>query len=107
MWFVGAGLLGGDVESVAARLRGVELKAQEHEADMAVFERDHTALDLRVKRLEGELEDLRRQRIEAYARWWNTREDRDRALHIARRLRRRLERVRRRRLRPVDGYAEG
>ncbi|MBB6170699.1 chromosome segregation ATPase [Nocardiopsis mwathae] len=104
---MGAGRAGGDIESVAARLRSAELKAQEHEADMAVFERDHTALDARVKRLESELEDLRHRRIEAYARWWNTREDRDRSLHIARRLRRRLERARRRRLRAVGGYAEG
>ncbi|MBB4930172.1 chromosome segregation ATPase [Lipingzhangella halophila] len=93
-------------EELAAQLRRAECDAGAHEADMAVFERDHADIDTRVERLEAELSALRQRRIEAYARWWNAREDRDRSLHIARRLRRRLERTRRR-LRYLEGYAGG
>ncbi|PSK96596.1 hypothetical protein CLV63_111192 [Murinocardiopsis flavida] len=63
---------------------------------MEVFGREHAAVDRKVREIEAELEELRRRRVEAYAEWWNAREDRDRSLHIARRLRRRLERARRR-----------
>ncbi|WP_046471498.1 hypothetical protein [Allosalinactinospora lopnorensis] len=106
MWFVGAGRensVAAQAEDIVAQLRRAECEAGAYEADMAVFERDHAELDRCVQRLEAELSALRQRRIEAYARWWNAREDRDRSLHIARRLRRRLERVRRR-FRSLEGY---
>lgn len=105
-----------------ARLRRVEEEAGARAGSMEVYGREHAAVDRKVREIEAELEDLRRRRIETYAEWWNAREDRDRSLHIARRLRRRLERARRRgaeievapeqerstgRSFDLDGYAEG
>ncbi|MDA8372106.1 MAG: hypothetical protein M0026_19885 [Nocardiopsaceae bacterium] len=108
MWFVGPGRSrgGADAESVAAQLRRTECEIGEHEAALTIFKHAHRELDQRVRRMEEDLETLRRERLEAYVRWWNEREDRDRARHVARRLRRRLHRVRRR-IRPMGGYAEG
>ncbi|GAA3735932.1 septation ring formation regulator EzrA [Spinactinospora alkalitolerans] len=98
------------VDGLTARIDRAERDADAHEAVMAVHEREHAELARRVRLLETELDVLRRERIDAYARWWNAREDRDRTRHIARRLRRRLQRLRRRL--PVvggcaDGYVEG
>lgn len=73
-----------------------EQEAEARTADMAAYQRDHIDLDHLVRRLEAELEDLRQRRVEAYARWWNAREDRDRTLYVCRRLRRRLARIQRR-----------
>lgn len=95
MWFVGPGRTRGaaHADRVAAQLRRFETEADEHDANLPPLERTHNELDERVRELEAELERLRHARLEAYAEWWHTREDRDRARHIARRLRRRLDRV--------------
>ena len=78
------------------RLLDAEREAGGHERDMSMFERERIDLEHRVARMEAELEALRQRRLEAYARWWNARDDRDRALHVCRRLRRRVDRARRR-----------
>ncbi|RCV51113.1 hypothetical protein DEF23_16185 [Marinitenerispora sediminis] len=100
---LGAGAV---VDVLSARIRHAELAARDFEDAMLEHQRDHTHLQGEVRRLEAELAELRANRIEAYARWWNARDDRDRQLHIARRLRRRLDRVQRRG-RSVTGRAEG
>lgn len=93
MWFVGSGRAGAaHAEGVAARLRKAEHDAQACQEVLADYDRDHRDLEERVERLEAELAEARRQKLEAFARWWNCREDRDRARHVARRLRRRLDR---------------
>ncbi|WP_067962756.1 hypothetical protein [Nocardiopsis trehalosi] len=98
MWFVGtertnaAARLGG----VAARLRRLEEEADRHDTALDRHRRAHGELDVRVRRLEVELEELRRERLEAFTGLWNARQDRDRCRHVARRLRRRAERLRRR-----------
>ncbi|MFV2194580.1 hypothetical protein [Nocardiopsis sp. LOL_012] len=105
MWFEGisgqAGLgrivrVGNPTEGLAERLTSAEREANRHEHDMSEFERERIDLEHRVNRMEAELENLRQRRLEAYARWWNARDDRDRALHLCRRLRRRIDRLRRR-----------
>ncbi|MDT0327525.1 hypothetical protein [Nocardiopsis lambiniae] len=105
MWFEGIngrGVLGrvtpeGDVhEALTERLLAAEREAGFHERDMSAFERERIDLEYRVTRMEAELEALRQRRLEAYARWWNARDDRDRVLHICRRLRRRVDKARRR-----------
>ncbi|MFC7329019.1 hypothetical protein [Marinactinospora rubrisoli] len=108
MWFVAGIRLGAGtvVDVLAARIRHAEHAARTSEDAMLEFERDHTRLQDEVHRLEAELAELRVRRIEAYTRWWNARDDRDRQRHVARRLRRRLERVQRRG-RVFDGRAEG
>ncbi|TDQ49293.1 hypothetical protein EV190_11690 [Actinorugispora endophytica] len=107
MWFVGGNQDRGStvLDGLTAEVNRVELQAETCERALGVYQRDHAELDRRVRRLETELEELRRARIEAYSRWWDTREDRDRAVHVARRLRRRLERLRRRL--SCQGLAEG
>ncbi|MCY9782583.1 hypothetical protein KIK06_01605 [Nocardiopsis sp. EMB25] len=106
MWFegisgragVGWTVRGGNVtEGLTERLISAEREASTHERDMSEFERERIDLEHRVVRMEAELEALRRRRLEAYARWWNARDHRDRALHVCRRLRRRIDRTRRRR----------
>ncbi|MEV2275234.1 hypothetical protein AB0I72_06575 [Nocardiopsis sp. NPDC049922] len=106
MWFegisgrVGVGRLvrvGNATEGLTDRLIRAEREAHTHERDMSEFERERIDLEHRVVRMEAELEALRRRRLEAYARWWHARDDRDRALHVCRRLRRRISRTRRRR----------
>jgi chromosome segregation ATPase len=88
---------GGNVaEGLTERLVRAEREAGYHERDMSAFQRERIDLEHRVARMEAELEALRRRRLEAYARWWNARDDRDRALHVCRRLRRRIDRGRRR-----------
>ncbi|MBB6120519.1 hypothetical protein [Nocardiopsis algeriensis] len=105
MWFEGiSGQVGlgratrGDsaAETLADRLRTAEREVGLHERDMSEFESERIDLEHRVARMEAELESLRRRRLEAYARWWNARDDRDRALHTCRRLRRRIDKARRR-----------
>ncbi|MFD6098667.1 hypothetical protein ACFVWN_21625 [Nocardiopsis flavescens] len=106
MWFEGisgrgSGLgritRGGDGnEAIDDRLFNAERDAGFHERDMSAFERERIDLEHRVNRMEAELEALRQRRLEAYARWWNARDDRDRALHVCRKLRRRVDRARRR-----------
>lgn len=104
MWFEGisaqSGLgriaRGGNAtEGLTERLVSAEREAGVHERDMSMLERERIDLEHRVNRMEAELEALRRRRLEAYARWWNARDDRDRARHVCRRLRRRIERTRR------------
>lgn len=82
-------------EELAERLRDADRNAQFHERDMSEFERERIDLEYRVNRMEAELESLRRRRLEAYARWWNARDERDRARHVCRKLRRRIDRFRR------------
>lgn len=82
-------------EDLAERLRDADRDAQFHERDMSEFERERIDLEYRVNRMEAELESLRRRRLEAYARWWNARDERDRARHVCRKLRRRMDRSRR------------
>ncbi|GAB2490620.1 hypothetical protein [Nocardiopsis aegyptia] len=105
MWFegisaqtgIGRVARGGNVaEGLTERLIRAEREAGFHERDMSAFQRERIDLEHRVARMEAELEALRRRRLEAYARWWNARDDRDRALHVCRRLRRRIDRGRRR-----------
>lgn len=105
MWFEGingrSGLgritRGGDGnQALNDRLLDAEREAGFHERDMSAFERERIDLEHRVTRMEAELEALRQRRLEAYARWWNARDDRDRALHVCRKLRRRVDRARRR-----------
>ncbi|MBV2363201.1 hypothetical protein ACFPZ0_06065 [Streptomonospora nanhaiensis] len=95
MWFVGTGRGGraAQIHGIAARLRKVQREADEREAALIGLERVHTDIQRQVQRAEEELAELRRRRIEAYSRWWAVREERDRARHVARRLRRRLERL--------------
>ncbi|WP_193789642.1 hypothetical protein [Nocardiopsis halophila] len=108
MWFVGSGRTGAaHAEGVAARLRKAEYDEQACQEVLADYDRDHRDLEERVERLEAELAEARRQKLEAFARWWNCREDRDRARHVARRLRRRLERLRRRNGSVPGGAQEG
>nr|WP_234401724.1 hypothetical protein [Thermobifida halotolerans] len=76
-----------------AEVNRAELQVETCNRALGVCEREHTDLESRVRRLEAELAELREARIEAYSRWWETREARDRALHVARRLRRRLNRL--------------
>ncbi|QBI53194.1 hypothetical protein [Streptomonospora litoralis] len=104
MWFVGTGRSNGaaHIHGVAARLRRVQREADECEAALVGLERAHADIQRRVEETEAELEELRRRRIDAYERFWTTREQRDRARHVSRRLRRRLQRLHRR-LRPFDG----
>ncbi|MES0833257.1 MULTISPECIES: hypothetical protein [Nocardiopsidaceae] len=85
---------GNAAEALSARLADAEREAGFHERDMSSFERERIDLEHRVTRMEAELEALRQRRLEAYARWWNARDDRDRALHVCRRLRRRIDRSR-------------
>lgn len=82
-------------EGLADRLKDAEHDAGRHERDMSSFERERIDLEHRVNRMEAELESLRKRRLEAYAQWWNARDDRDRALHVCRKLRRRIDRTRR------------
>ena len=82
-------------EGLAERLRDADRSAQFHERDMSEVERERIDLEYRVNRMEAELESLRRRRLEAYARWWNARDERDRARHVCRKLRRRIDRSRR------------
>ncbi len=101
MWFVGSSRTDGAAyaDSVAARLNIAECEAEEYQNRLAELDRAHRDLEERVMRLENELTAARQDRLEAFTRWWNCREDRDRARHIARRLRRRLDRAARRELR--------
>lgn len=82
-------------EGLAGRLRDADRDAWFHERDMSEFERERIDLEYRVNRMEAELESLRKKRLEAYARWWNARDGRDRARHVCRKLRRRIDRSRR------------
>lgn len=72
---------------------------------MASYGEIHAELDRRVEKLESELEAVRQDRLEAYNHWWTARESHNRALHVARRLRRRLRRWQRRGL-DFGGAAE-
>lgn len=81
-------------EGLTDRLDSAEREAGFHERDMSSFERERIDLEHRVTRMEAELEALRQRRLEAYARWWNARDDRDRARHVCRKLRRRIDRTR-------------
>ena len=97
VWFEGISAQSGrgnPTEGLTDRLVSAEREAGFHERDMSVFERERIDLEHRVNRMEAELEALRKRRLEAYARWWNARDDRDRALHVCRRLRRRIDRTR-------------
>lgn len=97
VWFVGTGRAGAaHADGVAARLRKAEADERSCEDVLGDYDRAHRELEERVERLEAELAEARRQKLEAFARWWNCREDRDRARHVARRLRRRLKRMHRR-----------
>ncbi|WP_159940185.1 MULTISPECIES: hypothetical protein [unclassified Nocardiopsis] len=105
MWFEGISAQSGrsrtarggnTTEDLTERLLSAEREAGFHERDMSVFERERIDLEHRVNRMEAELEALRKRRLETYARWWNARDDRDRALHLCRKLRRRIDRTRRR-----------
>ncbi|WP_192826349.1 hypothetical protein [Nocardiopsis chromatogenes] len=97
MWFVGTGRAGAaHADGVAARLRKAESDERSCQDVLGDYDRAHRELEERVERLEAELAEARRQKLEAFARWWNCREDRDRARHVARRLRRRLKRIHRR-----------
>lgn len=84
------------VASLAAEVGRLEADAARNERKMEEHEAEHTEWGNRVARLERELDSARGERIAAYGRWWQAREDRNRALHVARRLRRRLARLRRR-----------
>lgn len=83
-------------ENLTERLLSAEREAGFHERDMSSFERERIDLEHRVNRMEAELESLRKRRLESYARWWNARDDRDRARHLCRRLRRKIDKMRRR-----------
>ncbi|SIO91245.1 hypothetical protein [Nocardiopsis sp. JB363] len=105
MWFEGisgqAGLgrnakSGNATEGLTDRLLSAEREAGFHERDMSSFERERIDLEHRVNRMEAELESLRKRRLEAYARWWDARDDRDRARHVCRRIRRKIDKMRRR-----------
>ncbi|MDA2807843.1 hypothetical protein [Nocardiopsis suaedae] len=97
MWFVGTGRAGAaHADGVAARLRKAESDERSCQDVLGDYDRAHRELEERVERLEAELAEARREKLEAFARWWNCREDRDRARHVARRLRRRLKRIHRR-----------
>lgn len=98
MWFVGGSRSRGStvLDGLIAEVNRAEAQAKTCDRVLDVYERDHTNLERRMRRAEAELEELRQARIDAYTRWWNAREERDRARHVARRLRRRLERLRRR-----------
>ena len=100
MWFQGitgqAGLgRAPAADGLVDRLKDAENDAGSHERDMSEFERERIDLEHRVTRMEAELDSLRKRRLEAYARWWNARDGRDRALHVCRKLRRRIDRTRR------------
>ncbi|MFC3995359.1 hypothetical protein ACFOVU_05515 [Nocardiopsis sediminis] len=79
-----------------ARLRHAEAEAERHAASAAAHREAHIELDQRVQRLEAELAVLRHERLETCMLWFNARDDRDRNQHIARRMRRKLDRLRRR-----------
>ncbi|WP_017611279.1 hypothetical protein [Nocardiopsis xinjiangensis] len=100
MWFQGiTGQAGQGREPTADglvdRLKDAENDAGCYERDMSEFERERIDLEHRVNRMEAELDSLRKRRLETYARWWNARDGRDRALHVCRKLRRRIDRTRR------------
>ncbi|WP_460854945.1 hypothetical protein [Nocardiopsis coralliicola] len=82
------------VDHVALRLQQAETEAETHHGRLSEFDRAHRVLEERVEHLESELAEAKRARLEAFARWFNCREDRDRARFVARRLRRRLDRRR-------------
>jgi len=98
VWFVRKGRNRGSdaLDALLAEVNRAELRAETCSRALAERDREHSALEARLRRLEAELAELRQARIEAYSRWWETREERDRALHVARRLRRRLARMSRR-----------
>jgi chromosome segregation ATPase len=83
-------------EGLDERLHSAEREAGSHERDMSSFERERIDLEHRVSRMEAELESLRKRRLEVYARWWNARDDRDRARHVCRRLRKKIDKARKR-----------
>lgn len=87
---------GNTTEGLNDRLLSAEREAGFHERDMSAFERERIDLEHRVNRMEAELDSLRKRRLEAYARWWNARDDRDRARHVCRRIRRKIDKTRRR-----------
>ncbi|MDT0305279.1 hypothetical protein [Streptomonospora wellingtoniae] len=91
-----------DIHGVAVRLRRVQREADECDAALVGLERAHADLQRRVADAEVELEALRQQRLDAFEHFWVTREQRDRARHLSRRLRRRLHRLHRR-TRVFDG----
>lgn len=108
MWFQGISGQNGRGRTTRAdaaaeltgRLENAERDIGFHERDMSELERERIDLEHRVSRMEAELETLRKKRLETYARWWHARDHRDRARHICRKLRRRLDRRRRRESRP-------
>ncbi|WP_432707463.1 hypothetical protein [Nocardiopsis ansamitocini] len=95
------------LDGLAAEADRVEHQVEACGQVLVGYERDRIELEQQVRQLEAQLETIRQARIEAYTRWWNAREDRDRALHLARRLRRRIDRAQRRRTAPLDRPAEG
>jgi len=98
VWFVRKSRIrrDGTVDELLAEISRAELQVETCNRALEVRAREHADLQSRLMRMEAELAELRQARIEAYSRWWETRESRDRALHVARRLRRRLNRMRHR-----------
>ena len=90
VWFVRKSRIrrDGTVDELLAEISRAELQVETCNRALEVRAREHADLQ--------SLAELRQARIEAYSRWWETRESRDRALHVARRLRRRLNRMRHR-----------
>lgn len=82
------------MDALLAEINHAELQVETCNRVLEERWREHADLESRLQRMEAELAELRQARIEAYSRWWETRESRDRALHVARRLRRRLDRMR-------------
>lgn len=108
VWFVGTGRpnAAAHIHGVAARLRRVQREADECDEALAELERAHGELQRQVEEAEQRADELRRQRMEAFERFWVTREQRDRARHVSRRLHRRLQRLQRR-IRPSESWAGG
>ncbi|MFC4560729.1 hypothetical protein ACFO4E_02540 [Nocardiopsis mangrovi] len=79
-----------------ARLRHAESEAERFAASAMAHREAHSELDRRVQTLEAELAALRHERLQLCAQWFDARDDRDRHQHVARRMRRKLGRLRRR-----------
>ncbi|MDS1270978.1 hypothetical protein RIF23_11780 [Lipingzhangella sp. LS1_29] len=78
-----------------ARVEQLETEVVCAADNMATLEEEHAQLDRRVDKLEEELAQVRRERLDTYTRWWRERERHNRSRHLIRRLRRRLGRLRR------------
>lgn len=90
-----------------SRARQLEADAALDAEVMVAYEEQHAELDRRAEKLERELNQVRKQRLDTYTRWWHIREQRNRAQHRSRRLRQRLSRLQRGRSPPAEQSENG